>query len=154
MCVYVCVRAVCVCDVCVWCVCVSVSVCMCVILLLCIIKCKKNVWCVLYTHIHPLTLTHSCLHTLTHLHAYTHTHAFHTLKEWICVDYNSTQFNTFRANWSCTALIQCNSIWNWIWSFEFELPIQFQIRRHLNCVDLTQKDVELHWIAIYCVWCI
>ena len=107
-CVCVCVRNVCVW--CVWCMCVSVSVCVCVILLLCTIKCTKNVWCVYYTRACPLTLTHSCLHALVHLHAYTHAHAFHTLKEWICVDYNSTQFDSFWVNWSCTAPIQCNSI--------------------------------------------
>ena len=135
-------------------VCVWVSVCVCVILLLYVIKCENNVWCVLYTLTHALTLTHSCSRTLAHLHAHTHPHMFHTLKEWICVDYNSTQFDSFWVNWSCIAPIQSNSIWTWICKFKFELSIQFQIRRHLNCVELTQNGVKLHWIAMRCVWCI
>ena len=124
VCVYVsvCVRAWCVCVMRVWCVSVSVCECVCVILLLYVIKSKKNVWCVLYTLTHSLTLTHSRSHTLAHLHAHTHAHALHTLKEWICVDYNSTQFDSFWVNWSCTAPIQSNSIWNWIGNFEFDVP--------------------------------
>ena len=111
VCMYVCVCTcvVCVCDACVVCVCECECECMCYFIMF-IIKYKKNVWCVLCTHAHPLTLTHSRSHALAHLHTYTRTHAFHTLKEWICVDYNSTQFDSFRVNWSCTAPIQCNSI--------------------------------------------
>ena len=77
VCLCVCVCGVCVCGVCVMCVCVSAFVCVFVILLVFAIKCKKNVWCVLYTHTHPLPLTHSRLHTLAHLHVCTHTHISH-----------------------------------------------------------------------------
>ena len=152
VCTCVCVCAWCVCVMRVWCVCVSKWVCVFVILLIYVIKYKKTVWCVLYIHTPPLTLIHSRLHALAHLHAHTHAHAFHTLKEWICVDYNSMQFNSFWVNWSCTAPIQCHSIWNWIGKFEFKLPIQFQIRCHLNCVELMQNGVELHWITMHYVW--
>ena len=100
----------CVWVVCVWCVCVSEWVCMCCILLLSLIKYKKYMWCVLYTHTHTLTCTHSHSLTLARLHTRARAHTINTQKVWICVDYNSTQFDSFWANWSCTAPIQCYSI--------------------------------------------
>ena len=66
-CVSVSVCVWCVWVVCVWCVCVSEWVCMCCILFIYLIKYKKYMWCVLYTHTH--TNTHSL--TLTHTRALT-----------------------------------------------------------------------------------
>ena len=106
VCVYVCVcvRAWCVCVMRVWCVCVSVSVSVLCYFIMFIIKYKKNVWCVLCTHAHPLTLTHShtshthlshTKHTHSHTHTQTHTQT-HLSSVVNCVDTNSTQFN---ADW-------------------------------------------------------
>ena len=97
LCVFVCV-CVCVYAQCVCVMCVSEWVCMCCILLISLINYKKYMWCVLYTHTPQLTLIHSRLHALAHLHVHMHAHAFHTLKEWICVDYNSMQFDAFWVN--------------------------------------------------------
>ena len=111
-------------------------------------------WCVLYTHTHTLTHTHSHLLTLMCLHTCMCTYTINTQKAWICVGYYSIQFNAFWENWSCTALIQCNLIWIELVNLNSNSSIQFQIRHHLNCVELTHSGVELHWIAVNCVWCI
>ena len=98
VCVSVSVCVWCVWVVCVWCVCVSEWVCMCCILLVFLIKYKNYMWCVLYTHTHTLTRTHSRSLTLLRLHTRARAHTINTQKAWICVDYNSTQFDSFWAN--------------------------------------------------------